>query len=146
MRPASQDRTFVHASNEQISDQIYRTRKALDLTALYGCAPGKRIAYPASPFGADGNISLTSSKTALGAHIPHKYVWGRGGGAQLIHYHIKFQTTLAGMTTIPPSLTSASSNILRPHLDLKANGSLPISGGPPGHRRFHISRLLSREV
>lgn len=63
----SQDRTFEYASDDQISNQIYGTRKALDLTALYGCAP-ETYCLSCKPFGADGNI-FSLLETAIGETV-----------------------------------------------------------------------------
>lgn len=63
----SQDRTFDYASDDKISNQIYGTRKALDLTALYGCAP-KTYCLSCKPYGADGNI-FNLLETAIGETV-----------------------------------------------------------------------------
>lgn len=63
----SQDRTFDYASDDKISNQVYGTRKALDLTALYGCAP-KTYCLSCKPYGADGNI-FNLLETAIGETV-----------------------------------------------------------------------------
>ena len=51
----SQDNTFDLHSGERVTDLITTDRKALNLTALYGCAPAT-YCQSCKPFGAEGNI------------------------------------------------------------------------------------------
>ncbi|KAL8739671.1 MAG: hypothetical protein Q9190_007546, partial [Brigantiaea leucoxantha] len=51
----SQSNTFDYHSGQRVTAEITADRKALNLTALYGCAPETYCQY-CKPFGADGNI------------------------------------------------------------------------------------------
>jgi hypothetical protein len=59
----SQDNTFDTSIGKDVTHEITQERKALNLTALYGCAPETYCQY-CKPFGADCNI-FTLLETAL---------------------------------------------------------------------------------
>lgn len=63
----SQDRTFDGFRGKIVSYEISDTRKSLNLTTLYGCAPKTYCQY-CKPYGADGNI-FSLLETALGQTV-----------------------------------------------------------------------------
>ena len=64
----SQDGTFDYHSGLRVTSDITTTRKELNLTALYGCAPETYCAS-CKPYGADGNIYSSLLTTALGTTV-----------------------------------------------------------------------------
>jgi hypothetical protein len=66
----SQDSTFDLASGVRLSKEITAARKALNLTALYGCAP-KTYCMTCKPFGDEGSI-FSLIPEALAATVVNK--------------------------------------------------------------------------
>ena len=64
----SQDSTFDTSKGLGVTSEITATRKELNLTALYGCAP-ETYCFSCKPYGTDGNILSSLLPVALSATV-----------------------------------------------------------------------------